>query len=143
MLHSKDQESSVLSVIFGPRSEMQGEVASFLGMQMQESAFPELNYFSKQSEFRRRWSPDVIAEMEAAVQRMVGAAIQQTSDQREMRWLSTHRRQYGGRWVALKGDQLLAEGNTARDVFAVVRNRRDKPLVVRVDLEDEPPFSGW
>src|SRR4051812_10651586 len=32
----------------------------------------------------------------------------------EMNWLSTHREQYGGRWVALIGDRLLAVDDSAR-----------------------------
>ena len=40
---------------------------------------------------------------------------------REMRWLAEHRHEYGGQWVALDGDKLLASGPNAREVYEAVR----------------------
>ncbi len=40
---------------------------------------------------------------------------------KESEWLAKHRRQYAGQWVALIGDQLLASGTEAKEVFAKAR----------------------
>ena len=36
-----------------------------------------------------------------------GAARFDSSREREMRWLSQHRSEYDGQWVALEGDRLI------------------------------------
>jgi hypothetical protein len=36
----------------------------------------------------------------------------------EYEWLAKHRREYIGQWIALKGDQLIAHGPVAKEVFA-------------------------
>ncbi|MGH9843185.1 MAG: DUF5678 domain-containing protein [Blastocatellia bacterium] len=35
----------------------------------------------------------------------------------EYEWLAKHRREYVGQWIALKGDQLVAHGPNAKEVF--------------------------
>ena len=37
--------------------------------------------------------------------------------EREMRWLSEHRREYTGQWVALDGDRLLSHNEDLGKVF--------------------------
>jgi hypothetical protein len=61
----------------------------------------------------------------------------------EFRWLALNREGYAGRWVALDGDQLLAVGDSAREVYAAIANQRRTPLVTRVEPEDEIYFAGW
>jgi len=61
----------------------------------------------------------------------------------EFRWLALNRERYAGRWVALYGDQLLAVGDSAQEVYAAITNRRQTPLVTRVEPEDEVYFAGW
>jgi antitoxin (DNA-binding transcriptional repressor) of toxin-antitoxin stability system len=61
----------------------------------------------------------------------------------ELRWLARNRQRYAGRWVALDGDQLLAVGDTAREVYAATANHPRTPLVTRVEREDELYFAGW
>ena len=39
----------------------------------------------------------------------------------ESEWLRQHQREYIGQWIALKGNQLIAQGETGREVFAKVR----------------------
>ena len=64
-------------------------------------------------------------------------------EQSEFIWLALNRQQYAGRWVALDGDELLAVGDSAQDVFAAIANRRQTPLVTRVEPDDELNFAGW
>jgi hypothetical protein len=62
---------------------------------------------------------------------------------REMKWLSEHQHEYGGQWVALKGDQLIAHGKSAREVYAAADAAGvGIPLVTRVDDPNAPPFAG-
>ena len=61
----------------------------------------------------------------------------------EFKWLALNRHRYAGRWVALDGDQLLAVGDSAREVYAAVGNHQPAPLVTRVEPEDELQFAGW
>jgi len=61
----------------------------------------------------------------------------------ELRWLALNRERYAGRWVALDGDQLLAVGDSAREVYAAIANHRRTPLVTRVEPEDGVYFAGW
>jgi len=60
----------------------------------------------------------------------------------EMRWLAEHRHEYSGRWIALRGEHLLAVGATAKEVFSKVIGQDTLPLVIRVE-EEELPFAGW
>lgn len=39
----------------------------------------------------------------------------------EYKWLAAHRREYIGEWIALKGEQLIAHGAQAKEVFAQAR----------------------
>jgi len=59
-----------------------------------------------------------------------------------MRWLAKNRHEYSGKWIALRGDCLLAVGATAKEVFSRVTGQDTLPLVIRVD-EEELPFAGW
>jgi hypothetical protein len=61
---------------------------------------------------------------------------------KESNWLVKNGHRYAGRWIALDGDQLLADGATAKEVFAIVENLPTPPLVVQV-AEDDLPFAGW
>ena len=63
---------------------------------------------------------------------------------RELRWLKDHAGEYANLWVAVEGDQLIANGREAKTVFAAARARGiTRPFVVRVDPADAPPFGGW
>ena len=62
--------------------------------------------------------------------------------QQEMRWLAEHRHEYSGKWIALRGEHLLAAGATAKEVFSKVTSQDTLPFVIRVD-EEELPFAGW
>ena len=60
----------------------------------------------------------------------------------ETKWIAENRHKHLGRWIALEGDQLLAEGSTSREVFSKVSDRPDPPLVFRIE-EVDLPFGGW
>jgi|GEM_PF-1154663 len=63
---------------------------------------------------------------------------------REMRWIAEHRVEFAGQWVALDGDQLLAHGDNAREVYQAARKSGVKrPFVLQLEPADEPPFGGW
>jgi hypothetical protein len=59
-----------------------------------------------------------------------------------MRCLAENWHRFSGKWVALRGDYLLAAGTTASEVFSRVGDEAEPPLVIRVD-DDQLPFAGW
>jgi Family of unknown function (DUF5678) len=60
-----------------------------------------------------------------------------------MRWMNTHAREYGGQWVALDGDRLIAHGKRADEVFAAAdADGAWLPLVTYIPPADAPPFIG-
>ena len=61
---------------------------------------------------------------------------------KETKWLAENSHKYAGRWIAIEGDQLFAEGATAKEVFARVENQPAPPLVIQV-ADDDLPFAGW
>lgn len=63
---------------------------------------------------------------------------------RELRWVKEHRPEYVGQWVALDGDQLLANGPVAQEVYDKARGLGVQvPTVLRIEASDELPFGGW
>jgi hypothetical protein len=61
----------------------------------------------------------------------------------ELQWLADHREEYAGRWVALRGNRLVAVGDSAAAVYRQVGQRDDAPLVVQVEPRQPLPFAGW
>lgn len=60
----------------------------------------------------------------------------------EYEWLARHQLEYVGQWVALKGNQLIAHGQTAKEVFAKAQELSvDRPLVLLVE-DPNLPFAG-
>lgn len=63
---------------------------------------------------------------------------------KEHAWLKAHRNEFVGQWVALDGDQLLAHGPDAGEVYDKARGLGVRvPSVVRIEASDELPFGGW
>jgi len=60
----------------------------------------------------------------------------------ETEWLAQNANRYQGRWVALDGDRLLADGSCAKQVFDAIKGYRPIPLVVRIESQTLP-FAGW
>ena len=86
-------------------------------------------------EVHLRGAQHALAQLERRMQR-------DRESRQELRWLAENRRRFSGRWIALEGDQLLAVGNTAKQVFLQVADRPRPPLVIRIDDRDLP-FAGW
>jgi hypothetical protein len=60
-----------------------------------------------------------------------------------MRWINEHSYEYGGQWVALDGDRLIAHGASADEVFAAAdADGAYLPLVTYISPADAPPFIG-
>jgi len=74
---------------------------------------------------------------------VVEQVVRQQRDAQEMRWIADHGAAYSGRWVAIEGNRLLAEGNTAKQVYDAVRGSHEHPLVVKIEAPDKAPFGGW
>lgn len=55
-----------------------------------------------------------------ALQSATRVATQFQSKQQEFRWLEEHRTEYLGRWVALRGHELLASGETMKQVLDAI-----------------------
>lgn len=57
------------------------------------------------------------------------------------RWIREHRAEYGGQWVALDKDRLIAHGLDADAVFAAARqDGAYLPLVTFIEPADALPF---
>lgn len=60
---------------------------------------------------------------------------------REYQWLEQHAREYIGQWVALEGDQLVAQGSTAVEILKVAKAAGiERPLILQVEDPDGPPL---
>jgi hypothetical protein len=60
-----------------------------------------------------------------------------------MRWMNEHSREYGGQWVALDGDRLIAHSENANEVFmAADADGAYLPFVTYIPPVGTPPFVG-
>ena len=86
---------------------------------------------------------------QAELDRAQASAVTQTDEpdpyrRREYAWLREHRDEYAGRYVALKGNQLVAHATELRELYRLVRETGvQRSLVVRIEALDELPFGGW
>jgi hypothetical protein len=81
------------------------------------------------------------AALETAAQ--ITEAVRKTRQfQEELHWLTENRPRFLGKWIALQGEQLLAVGATAKEVFSKVADQKGPPLVIKI-TDDELPFAGW
>lgn len=61
-----------------------------------------------------------------------------------VKWLAEHSVEYGGQWVALDGDRLIAHGQAAKEIFAAADAAGVKyPMVTQVEDPAAPPFAGF
>lgn len=59
------------------------------------------------------------------------------------RWMNEHAHEYGGQWVAVDGDRLIAHSENADEVFAAAKaDGAYLPLVTFILPADAPPFVG-
>ena len=64
--------------------------------------------------------------------------------QQEMEWLRVNGSTHPGKYVAIEGDQLVAEGESVTSVMEQARAKGvSLPLVVHIPKEPELPFAGW
>jgi len=54
---------------------------------------------------------------------------------KDMKWLSEHRHEYAGKWVAVYEDRLVASGDNAKDVYAKV-DRANYPQTLVTYIEE-------
>lgn len=60
----------------------------------------------------------------------------------EYDWLAQHRHEYTGQWIALKGNQLVAHGYHAKEVFAKAREMGVEDAFVLLVEDPDIPFVG-
>lgn len=59
------------------------------------------------------------------------------------RWMTAHRAEYAGQWIALDGDRLIASGATETEVAdAAEADGAYLPLIGYIPPPDEPTFIG-
>ena len=74
----------------------------------------------------------------------IEASIVDPNRAREQNWLHDHGMEFPGKWVALFGDSLISQGQSAKEVFWAAKERGfDRALIVHVPDGDELPFGGW
>jgi hypothetical protein len=90
----------------------------------------------------RRLAPDEKRRVREALDRKDQVKVQPIDRSidlsRELRWIEKHRSEYGGQWVAVRGDRLLSSGTDGREVYEAARAAGDeRPFVTRVQPADE------
>lgn len=63
---------------------------------------------------------DKDAPLDSAQERVQSCLMRDLS--KEYQWIETHREEYAGQWVALKGDQLISHGPHGVAVMEAARN---------------------
>jgi Family of unknown function (DUF5678) len=58
----------------------------------------------------------------------------------EYEWLAKHRREHIGEWIALKGNELVANGSIAREVFSKARESGFPDAMVLFVEDPDIPF---
>jgi excisionase family DNA binding protein len=66
---------------------------------------------------RRVMVKDVLL-YEKKMGRLVSPRVKMRDMSKDMKWLSQHRREYAGKWVAIYEDRLIASGDNAAEVYA-------------------------
>lgn len=60
----------------------------------------------------------------------------------EFEWMKQHEREYIGQWVALKGNQLVAHGPSAKEVFAKARELGVQDALTYLVEDPDVPYMG-
>jgi Family of unknown function (DUF5678) len=61
-----------------------------------------------------------------------------------MEWLRVHSKEFGGQWVALDGDRLIAHGPDAMEVYAAAEaDGAYLPMINYIEPADALPFVFW
>lgn len=75
-----------------------------------------------------------------------GSAVDSDDDRkRSIEWIKSHRQDYGGLFVALRGDVLIASGKRYGDVLRAAREKGIKDAFIGdvLPLDYEGSLGGW
>jgi hypothetical protein len=98
---------------------------------------------SDRQRLREILSEDLSARPARELDKRVAPLIPGYNGDLEMQWLVEHRREYAGKWVALKAERLIASGESAAEVYAAADAAGvSLPLVTFVEDPDGAPFIG-
>lgn len=62
----------------------------------------------------------------------------------ELEWLSVHRHEYRGQWVALQGNALISHGPRGQAVLDEARRKGvPRPLLEHIAEDFDMPSVGW
>jgi excisionase family DNA binding protein len=67
---------------------------------------------------QRRLKVSDVQLYEKKMGKIVPPPIKMRDMSKDMKWLSEHRHEYAGKWVAVYEDRLVASGNNAKEVYA-------------------------
>jgi excisionase family DNA binding protein len=87
---------------------------------------------------QRRLKVSDVQLYEKKMGRIVEPPIKMRDMSKDMRWLSEHRDEYAGKWVAVYEDRLVASGDNAKDVYAEV-DRVGLPQTMVTFIEEPLP----
>lgn len=60
-----------------------------------------------------------------------------------LKWVDENREEYDGQFVVLEGDELIAHGKNAKELYKIARSKGiESPFIKRVKAEILP-FGGW
>lgn len=94
--------------------------------------FEELQRSHAQTNTGLRFTPRIVGETAPAKDRS-----------KEQAWLTAHRGDYAGEWVALDGDRLLGHGSNLKEVAEAARDAGVKDaLIARVESSHALPYIG-
>jgi Family of unknown function (DUF5678) len=78
---------------------------------------------------------------ESAVTRRNSGSRRRPDPAPAMEWLRLHSKEYGGEWVALDGDRLIAHGPDAMEVYAAAEaDGAYLPMIKYIEPADALPF---
>ncbi len=87
---------------------------------------------------QRRLKVSDVQLYEKKMGRIVEPPIKMRDMSKDMKWLSEHRHEYAGKWVAVYEDRLVASGDNAKDVYAEV-DRVGLPQTMVTFIEEPLP----
>lgn len=87
---------------------------------------------------QRRLKVSDVLLYEKKMGKIVKPPIEMRDMSKDMKWLSEHRKEYAGKWVAVYEDRLIASGDNAKDVYAEV-DRVGLPQTMVTFIEEPFP----
>jgi excisionase family DNA binding protein len=87
---------------------------------------------------QRRLKISDVQLYEKKMGRIVEPPVKMRDMSKDMKWLSEHRHEYAGKWVAVYEDRLVASGDNAKEVYAEV-DRVGLPQTMVTFIEEPLP----